>query len=79
MTSTRDLLRTAGDQQLKHCPPLTFWNCRHISTDVTRLTVLKRCWPVLNRRGMPETFLVQVVWASDPAETQAWSTAYSLS
>lgn len=78
MTSTAHLLRTKGDQQLLGAHP-NVWPCSVIESFESRLAVLKRFWPVLNRRGMPQSFPVLTVWASNPVETHCFSTSFTLS
>jgi len=78
MNAERQLLRDVGDQQFKTCPPSNFWPCECTDIIVTRLAVLRRFWPVVNSRNMPETFLTMCVWTSDPRETYAFSHSFSL-
>ncbi len=78
MNAERYLLRTVGDQQFKTCPPSNFWPCECTEIIVTRLAVLHRFWPVVNRRNVPQSFLTMTVWASDPGEVFAFSHSYSV-
>ncbi len=76
MNKTRALLATC-DAQLRLQPNL--WPCQTIETFVTHLAVLHRFYPILSPTGLPVQFPAFVVWASDAAETQAFSCAFSLS
>lgn len=74
--ATKHLLSMV-DAQMKHCPP-NVWPCNVTETDILRVHALKNFWPILNPRGLPETFLILMVWSTNAHETHSFSTAFSL-